>query len=205
MSKKKNKTGILGGTFNPVHCGHLIIAEAIRSELGLDRVLFMPSGVPPHKSSSELMKPFHRYRMVELAVSGMPFFEASSIEVDRKGVTYTIDTLDSLRAIYGKDKNYIYIIGADVLFELTTWKDFQRVFKSCSFAAAMRPGFDECCYIDQAVMLGKKYGADIIIVKAPLVEISSTQIRECIKSGDSIKGLVPESVEKYIYENMLFI
>lgn len=205
MSGDFRKIGILGGTFNPVHYGHLIIAEAAREALGLDRVLFIPSGLPPHKSNSEVAGAEHRYDMVERAVRSNPYFEASRAEIERPGYTYTVDTLRSLGVRYGGNAGLYFIIGADVINELTTWKNFKEVFALCSFIAFRRPGADRNSFEGDTARLKEKYPLSISVIEAPLIDISSTGIRERVSAYKSIKYLVPECVEEYIYENGLYV
>lgn len=204
MSDECSKIGLFGGTFNPIHLGHLIIAEAVREAFGLERVLFIPSGIPPHKSCSEVTDAEHRYGMVECAVRSNPYFEASRIEIDRTGFTYTVDTLSSLRSRYGGNTGLYFIIGADIVNELTTWRRYNEVFGMCSFIAVKRPGCGNGSVEEDIARLEERYGALINLVEAPLVDISSTAIRERVNTGRSIKYLVPESVEEYISINKLY-
>ena len=132
QDRETKKIGIMGGTFNPRHNGHLIIAEAVREKAGLDRVLFIPSGQPPHKPGNEVADAEHRFEMVRLAVSSNRYFEASRIEVDRNGPTYTINTLQELREKFGEETQFYYIIGADVVNELLTWRECEKVFRLAS-------------------------------------------------------------------------
>lgn len=205
MSEKFMKIGILGGTFNPVHCGHLIVAEAVREAFGLDRVLFIPTGLPPHKSKNEVAGAEHRYNMVEGAVRSNPYFEASRAEIERPGYTYTVDTLRSLGVQYGENAGLYFIIGADVINELATWKNFKEVFARCSFIAVGRPGVGKDAFDGDVARLKEKYPVSISVFEAPLMDISSTGIRERVGAYKSIKYLVPECVEEYIYENGLYV
>lgn len=204
MSDKFSKIGIFGGTFNPIHFGHLIIAEAVRDSFGLDRVLFVPSGMPPHKSDNEVTGAEHRYDMVNCAVRSNPYFEASRLEVDRAGYTYTVDTLNSLRRQYGNTAELYFMIGADIINELITWKDCAEVFALCRFIAVKRPYCDAGSAESNIARLKERYPISISMVKAPLIDISSTEIRERVKAQKSIKYLVPECVEEYIYKNGLY-
>lgn len=204
MVRKKGKTGIFGGTFNPIHNGHLIVAESVREQFGLDRVLFMPSGQPPHKRDSEVIDPEHRFEMVRLAVESNPFFEASRMEIDRSGFTYTVNTLQELRAQCGDETEFYFIIGADVVPELVTWKDFRQVFRLCEFIAVLRPGFDREAFMGEIGRISADYGAVIHTVGARLVDISSTEIRGRRMAGESIKYLVPDGVMEYIYKEGLY-
>ena len=204
MARQTDKTGIFGGTFNPIHNGHLIIAESVREQFGLDRVLFIPSGQPPHKRDSEVIGTEHRFEMVRLAVESNPFFEASRTEIDRSGFTYTVNTLKELRAQCGSETGLYFIIGADVVPELVTWKDFRQVFQLCEFIAVLRPGFDKEAFEGEINRISEDYKAAIHTVDARLVDISSTDIRGRCFTGKSIKYLVPDVVSEYIYKEGLY-
>lgn len=204
MQQQDIKIGIFGGTFNPIHCGHLIIAETVREVMCLDKVLFIPSGQPPHKPDTEVIDAEYRFEMVRSAVSSNRFFEASRVEIDRTGYTYTINTLTALREIYGQKAGLFFIIGADVIPELTTWKNFNSVFKLCEFAAVLRPGYGRNKIESDIEQLRQGYGLKIHMIDAPLVDISSSDIRERCSAGKSIKYRVPERVEEYIIEKGLY-
>jgi nicotinate-nucleotide adenylyltransferase len=198
------KMGICGGTFDPVHIGHLAVAEMVRSGFGLDRILFIPTGKPPHKNTNSVTDPVHRLNMVKCAVSTNPSFEAVSIEVDRQGYTYTVDTLNELHRIYPQETEFYYIIGADVVMDLLTWKRVEEVFTLTRFIALMRPGYKNTEFDSHIKTLKRKYDINIVSFEAPLIDISSTMIRERIRNGESVKYLVSEPVEKYIRENNLY-
>ena len=202
--RKPQRIGIMGGTFNPIHNGHLIIAEDVREKAGLDKVLFIPSGQPPHKPGCEVADAEHRFEMVRLAVSSNPYFEASRIEIDRNGLTYTINTLQELREDYGEETAIYFIVGADVVHELVTWREYEKVFRLCEFIAVLRPGYDEAGFNEAIHRISTRKGARIHPVPSHLVDISSTDIRERCRKGRSIKYLVPGSVERYIYEKGLY-
>ena len=205
MKDNAEKIGISGGTFNPIHLGHLIVAELVRDRFGLDKVLFVPSGMPPHKNLSNVAGAEHRFNMVQKAVAGNPWFSESRIEVERGGYTYTVDTLKNLKEIYRNNTSLYYIIGADVLNDLLTWKDYQEVFKICEFIVVLRPGNDAYGFKKQIQYLRDNYCAKIHFIDTPLIDISSTEIRNSIKEGRSIKYLVPDAVEEYIKVNGLYI
>ena len=202
--KKGIKIGIMGGTFNPIHYGHLIIAESVRESFCLDKVLFIPSGQPPHKPDSEVIDPEHRHEMVRRAVASNCYFEASRVEIDRKGYTYTINTLQSLREEYGREAELYFIIGADLLPELVTWKEFKNVFSMCEFIAVQRPGYDGKSFEEALEHLKMNFDLKLNLTEAPLVDISSSDIRRRCIGGKSIKYLVPEEVEEYIVTNGLY-
>lgn len=199
-----SKIGILGGTFNPIHCGHLIIAEAVRESFCLDKVLFIPSGQPPHKPDDEVIDAECRFEMVRRAVASNRFFETSRVELDRDGYTYTINTLQTLREEYGTDTELFFIIGADIIPELTTWKDFRDIFKLCEFIAVLRPGHSRKSFETAIKQLKNDYNIKISMTAAPMVDISSSVIREKCSRGNSIKYLVTEGVEEYIYAEGLY-
>ncbi len=204
MKFNPEKIGISGGTFNPIHYGHLIVAEMVRDEFGLEKILFVPSGMPPHKNLRDVAGAEHRFNMVQQAVKNNPYFFESRVEVERGGYTYTIDTLKNLRQTYGKDAKLYYIIGADVLSDLLTWRNYQEVFGICEFIAVLRPGNGIEVFNRQMEYLRDTFGAVIHFIDTPLIEISSTEIRNRIRQGKSIKYLVPEAVEDYIKENRLY-
>ncbi|AEY65300.1 nicotinate-nucleotide adenylyltransferase [Clostridium sp. BNL1100] len=199
------KIGICGGTFDPVHVGHLAVAEMVREEFALDKVLFIPSGKPPHKDLASVTDPVHRLNMVQCAVSTNPNFEAVSIEIERRGYTYTVDTLKQLHELYPKGTEFYYIIGADVVMDLLKWKSAEEVFTLTSFIALMRPGFQDEEFKTRLTYLKSEYDVNITGFEAPLIEISSTFIRDRIKNGKSVKYFIIEPVEGYIKKNKLYI
>ncbi len=205
MGKNRLKIGICGGTFDPIHIGHLAVAELIRSEYRLDRVLFIPSGKPPHKDLKNVTDPIHRFNMVKCAVSSNPAFEALPMEVDREGYTFTVDTLAQLQALYPENTDFYYIIGADVVMDLLTWRNAPEVFKLTKFIAVMRPGFINEAFNEKIEYLKSNYDIEISSMEIPLIEISSTFIRDRLKDKKSIKYLVEPSVEEYILNNNLYL
>lgn len=205
MHEKCSRIGISGGTFDPIHYGHLIITEEARERFSLDKVLFIPSGKPPHKVDTKVTEQEHRLNMVSLAVGTNPHFEVSNIEMERKGYIYTVDTLMQLRRVYGDKAKLFFIIGADIVWDLLKWKDPRRLFGLCEFIVAFRPGYDGNDFIGEIEKLRTEYNTKIHIAETPLMEISSTDIRERIRNKRSVKYLVPESVERYIYDNNLYV
>lgn len=204
MLQQFNKLGILGGTFNPIHNGHLIAAESVRESLKLDKVIFMTSGRPPHKNDEQVADAEDRYEMVRRAIASNPYFEASRIELDRKGYTYTVDTLRALKEKYGDSTRIYFIIGADIIDELTTWKEYENVFRLCEFASVMRPGYDKGKLEADIERLKERYGVCIHTVTIPLIDISSTDIRKKCALGRSIKYLVADETESYIMQHGLY-
>jgi nicotinate-nucleotide adenylyltransferase len=190
------KIGILGGTFDPIHMGHLVLAEQVREKLKLDQVIFIPCFSPPHKRGRKLSPAKDRLYMIQLALDGNPFFSFSDIELKRKGFSYTVDTLRQLKDLYPNSKIY-FLTGSDALNEIHTWKDPEKIYKLAKMIIASRPGFDEFDPEDHFAKKG-------IIVNITGIDISSTQIRERVKKGQSIKYLVPSKVEKYIKRKKLY-
>ncbi|MCX7841900.1 MAG: nicotinate-nucleotide adenylyltransferase [Clostridia bacterium] len=204
MKEICSSIGIMGGTFDPVHNGHLIIAEEVREKLKLDSILFIPSGHPPHKDKLKIASAEHRLNMIKCAIGSNSAFCVSEMEIEREGYTYTVDTLQQLKSLYGDSTKLFFIIGADVVRDLVNWRDFKKVFTLCEFAAVMRPGFEKETYRNQIRRLTSEYMAKIHNVDVPVIDISSTYIREKLAKGESIKYLVPESVEEYIKRNGLY-
>jgi nicotinate-nucleotide adenylyltransferase len=191
------KIGILGGTFNPVHNAHLLIAEIAAGKLKLDTVLFIPSASPPHKKPDRLADAKHRLRMLELAISGNPKFQASDIELKRGGKSYSVDTLSALQSQH-PDADFYFIIGSDSYRELHLWREIDRLAELCAFAVLVRPGFRP----ENPHLKGKKITAHMI--EGRVSDISSSEIRHRIARGQSIRGLVPDAVLDYIEAQKLY-
>lgn len=197
------RIGIMGGTFDPVHIGHLVAAETARDAYGLDFVLFMPAGDPPHKKARHLAPKEARVSMLESAVRDNPFFIVDKTEVERAGTTYTIDTLKELGRKYAGDKLY-YIIGGDTLLELHTWRCFEEVSRLCSFIVYQRPGYRTDEVRQEALRLSETYEADVCFAEGSYLDISSSDIRSRVFMNKSIKYLVPDSVESLIRNRHLY-
>lgn len=203
MSDVKRKIGIMGGTFDPIHTGHLVTAEAVRIEYGLDKVLFIPAANPPHKQHSQVTSAMHRYIMTVMATYSNPHFYVSPIEIERPGLSYTIDTVLALIEQYGDKTEFYFITGADAVQDLTTWRNIDHLLDLCYFIAATRPGC--ICSLDHVIKnFGIKGRERIHRLPTPELEISSTDIRERVRLGRSIKYIVPESVECYILKEGLY-
>lgn len=199
--------GVLGGSFNPVHVGHLMMAQGAVDALNLEKVLFVPAGHPPHKDLATLADATHRLRMLRLAIEGNSRFEASEIELRRQGPSYTIDTMRHLRQEYGEGCGLYFIIGADSIQELPLWKDVATLVLLCKIVPLSRPGErsgDEIQHLAQAV--GEQNARELLgrLLRIPLVDVSSSDIRRRIAAGLSIRYLVPEPVRLYIEENHLY-
>lgn len=188
------KIGILGGTFNPIHIGHLILGEEALWKLKLDKVTFVPAYLPPHKEQEGIIDAEHRFKMVSLAIEGNPKFEVSRIEIDAKEKSYSVDTIKRFKQQYGAEAEIFFIAGSDSLKELFSWKEVNEIFALSKFIVAKRPGYpiEELPQHVQAVVITE-------------IEISSSDIRKRLKEGRSIRYLVPESVREYIKKNKLYI
>ena len=203
MSKIK-KVGIMGGTFDPIHFGHLVTAEAARTQFQLDKVIFTPTGKPPHKKGYSVTPAEHRYLMTMLAINDNPFFEISRMEIDRPGLTYTVDTLESFYKELGEDVKLFFISGADAVLDILTWKDVDRVLSYCTFIAATRPGYPMDKLNEKISELKRMYGWEVNPMKVTGMDISSTDIRRRVREGLSVRYLLPKSVETYIQKNNLY-
>ncbi|MFA4884416.1 MAG: nicotinate-nucleotide adenylyltransferase [Desulfotomaculaceae bacterium] len=203
-TRKEYRLGIMGGTFDPIHYGHLVAAEGARHALGLEKVIFVPAGSPPHKPVYIITEPWDRYTMTCLAVASNPFFEASTLEVDRPGPSYTIDTIRALTQLYPEAQIY-FITGADALLEILTWKDFEELLTICCFVAATRPGYRFSELLNKLNQLSGSLKQNILCMEVPALAISSTDIRQRVREGRPIKYLLPESVEEYVLKNHLYM
>ncbi len=211
--------GLLGGTFNPVHEGHLRAAREVQQRFGLDRILFIPSYIPPHKRTADMASPQDRYAMVELAVLGNPRFLASPIEIEAKQKSYSVITLNKIKKAY-PDAWVFFILGIDAFLEIETWKSYQEVLEQCHFIVTSRPGY---LLAEAWNVLPETFAALIFEVGEPgsvreelfrrfrifllsikALDVSSTEIRRRIRQGQSLKGFVPEAVEVYIKKEKLY-
>ncbi|MBQ3334149.1 MAG: nicotinate-nucleotide adenylyltransferase [Eubacteriaceae bacterium] len=199
----KQKIGIMGGSFNPIHIGHLHLAESARIEFGLDLVIFVPTGDNPFKHKNDGIDREHRYRMVELAIASNPYFAATRIEIERYGNSYTIDTVRDLKSRLPEDDLFL-ITGADIVFELPKWREAEELMQSVAFISAYRPGYPKRKFDRQIKTLQKKYGARIYKLLSSEMDVASTDIRKRLSNNQSIRYLIPENVEAYIRENHLY-
>jgi len=211
------KTGILGGTFNPIHLAHLRIAEEVHRVCKLDRLLFIPAAEPPHKEVAGEISFAHRLAMVEAAIKGYPAFQVSDLELQRSGKSFSVDTLGVLRQEDPRGERY-FIIGLDSYRDIASWKDFSRLFDLSHLVVTTRPGFvikdpleplpvamhKDFCYDDEVNKLRHKSGNYLIFLQETRLDISSTQIRNLERKGQPIEHLVPAAVAAYIEENGLY-
>lgn len=202
--KKCKNFAILGGTFDPIHLGHIKTAKSILALTSVEKILFIPLGNPPHKDENNVSSAYHRLNMLNLAVEGEKDFLISTMEIERNGKTYTIDTIKELKKLLGNTIKFFFIIGTDELLLINTWKNYEELLKICSFIAVKRPGYKDKLLEGAVACLTENYDANIRIVEIPPVDVSSSEIRKNIKNGISIKGLIDEKVLNYIKENNLY-
>ena len=199
------KIGIMGGTFNPIHLGHLAIAQTAMEEMKLDRVLFIPNASPPHKEiSKDEMSGEHRINMVKLAVEDNSNFKICTIESFGGKREYTVNTLRNLRALFPSDEFY-FIAGSDALVGMSNWKSPGEIFAQCRVVVTHRAGESKSEFNRAAENLRNAYNAEIFVINMPPLDISSTQIRKKIAAGESVKHLVPDRVGKYISDEKLYV
>lgn len=198
------KIGIMGGSFNPVHTGHLLLAQSAWYTFGLDRVIFMPVKENPFKAVTNMACDEDRFEMLKLATAQDPVFEVSDMELKRKGVTYTIDTLREMQCIY-PDAAFYFITGGDIVFELPRWKEVDTLLKEAVFITACRPGYSGRGVKRCITALRKDYEARILELVTPEMEISSTNIRARVKRGEPVRYLVPPVVADYIQKKGLYL
>lgn len=185
------KVGILGGTFNPPHTGHLVIANEVLNAYELDKIWFMPNQVPPHKSVASPVSNEDRLAMLELAIMDNPNFSVETVELDRSGPSYTYETMKILKDMY-KDIDFYFIIGGDMVEYLPKWREIDQLLEMVKFIGVSRPYYED----------HSEY--DILYAKTPQMDISSSMIRERVKAGESIRYLLPEPVRAYIEEHGLY-
>ncbi|MBE0418415.1 MAG: nicotinate-nucleotide adenylyltransferase [Coriobacteriia bacterium] len=192
----------MGGTFDPIHFGHLVTAEEALVQFNLDRVIVMPAGRPARKTDVEVTPAEHRYLMTVIATAANPDFEVSRMEIDRPGVTYTVDTLNALRDVHGPHAELFFITGADAVWEIVMWKDAERFRGLATFIAATRPGYD--LEAAQQVHSEELSRIDIHFIEVPALAISSTDIRRRVAERRPIRYLMPEAVAAYIQKYGLY-
>lgn len=198
---KKKKIGIMGGTFNPIHYGHLVIAESAREQYCLQEIRFLPSGRPPHKQHT--MQASHRCNMVSLAIEGNPFFTLDRREVESQEVSYTFLTMERLKKEC-PDAELYFILGGDSLFDFESWRNPEAILQHCSILAAYRKRERQEDFFQQIGLLNHKYPGKFFPLDTPSLEVSSQDIRNRVQSGRSIRYLVPREVEGYIRAHHLY-
>lgn len=197
------RIGIMGGTFNPIHMGHLLLAEWVKSEAGLEEIWLVPNGVSYMKESQEVAPAEDRLRMTELAIKRNRSFKCLDLEVKRGGYTYSYETLEELTRAYPGDTFY-FILGADCLFTLETWKYPERIFQCCRLIVAVRDDVSLEIMTEKKEELEQRYGGEILLLPFVRMSLSSTKIRERIRQGKSVRYMVPDSVLTYIEGKRLY-
>ncbi|MEE8619116.1 MAG: nicotinate-nucleotide adenylyltransferase [Dehalococcoidales bacterium] len=196
--------GMLGGTFDPVHNGHLIVAEEVKTRLNLAEIIFVPAGQPWLKAERPISPAEHRLQMLRLAIADKPYFKLSTIEIERTGPSYTIDTVTELRDKLGSEDELFFILGWDSLAQLPQWREPSRLIKMCYLVAVPRPGYPRPKLKTLEVII-RGLSQRVMLMKKPEIDISASAIRERVARGLSIRHLVPEPVNRYIKEHKLYI
>lgn len=198
------KIGIMGGTFDPIHIGHLLLGEFAYEDFGLDEIWFLPNGNPPHKETADTGTSLeHRIEMIRKAIEGVPHFRLNLHEANTEEHSYTYRTMQEFNQMFPEHEFY-FILGADSLFSIEQWKYFREIFPTCTILAAMRDDKDALEMQRQILYLTEKYGARIRLLQAPLLEISSTVIRDRASRDLGVRYMVPDSVAEYIRTNHLY-
>ena len=197
------RIGVMGGTFDPIHLGHLVAAQEVLWRLSLERVIFVPAGDPPHKGGREISPAADRVRMVQLAIGSNPAFELSLVDVERGGKSYTVDTIEILRGRLGAEAQLYFIVGMDSLSELSTWRDPLKLLSLCRLVAVSRPPHRD---VDPSTLEAELPGISsrVDLVRTPGIEIASSDLQRRVAVGQPIKYQVPEAVEDYIYSHGLY-
>jgi len=198
---REGRIGLLGGTFDPIHLGHLLVAELVADSLALERVVFIPNNVPPHDKPELPAAPEHRLAMLELAIADNPGFEVSREEIERPGASYSIDTIREFRRRLGPEAELYFIVGADELLALAGWREPDAILAKSRVVGVARPGSD---LSHLAGALGQQRADLIQIIDTPVVDISSSEIRRRVAVGLSIRYMTPDVVVEYIYANGLY-
>jgi nicotinate-nucleotide adenylyltransferase len=211
------RLGLLGGTFNPIHFGHLRAAEEIRENLSLDRITFIPSALPPHKEVQPPITAVDRLEMVRRAVADHPFFEVSEVEISRPGLSYTIETLRHFSKKTGADTELFFMVGMDAFLEIKTWKSYKELFRFSHFVVLARPGSPDALktFLTEHISADYQYQPESKCYRHPelhtvffrnvtALDISSTKIRSLVHEGRSIRYLVPKIVEAYIIHKGIY-
>jgi nicotinate-nucleotide adenylyltransferase len=193
------RIGVIGGTFDPIHLGHLLIAEGARTHLGLNRVVFIPAGQPPHKSIRQISSPERRLEMVQLAISDNAHFDVLRIDIDRTGPCYTVETIRLLQETWDADTEIYFLIGSDSLVDLPTWHQPAQLLHLCHIVAVQRPGHQ--ADLNELDRLLPGAASAIRLIDTPTLDISSTEIRHRVREQGSIRYLVPAAVARYIRQH----
>lgn len=188
------KIGVLGGTFNPIHIGHLVLAQECLFRFKLGKVIFVPAHIPPHKGVEGDVSAVDRLEMVRRAVKDEPLFEVSAYEIDKKGTSYSIETIEHFKDMYGKDVEIYFLAGSDWAETLSTWKEIDRILKLTTFVVAARPGWG----------IKSPYRDKITVIDIPGIGVSSSMVRERVGKGEPVDYIVPKEVVEYISDKRLY-
>lgn len=195
--------GVMGGTFDPIHYGHLVAAEEAMAGLGLDEVVFVPSARPPHKPTGDVSCAYHRYIMASLATTGNRRFTVSSVELRRPGPSYTVDTMDQLKSVYGPHAELCLIAGLDAALEIRTWREYRRLLAGCRVIVVTRPGQEVPALAELKLQLGD-LGGQLELFPVTALAVSASDIRRRVREGQSIRYLLPDTVLDYIEKHGLY-
>lgn len=198
QEKPAQRIGIMGGTFDPIHNGHLVAASEVADRFELDEVIFVPTGNPWQKAGRQVTAAEHRYLMTVIATAANPRFSVSRVDIDREGPTYTIDTLRDLRVMY-PDAQFYFITGADALSSIVSWHDWEKIFTQARFVGVTRPGYE----LTQEVF-NEEQRQFVELIDVPAMAISSTDCRQRASEGRPVWYLVPDGVVQYIAKNKLY-
>jgi nicotinate-nucleotide adenylyltransferase len=201
---KIKRIGIMGGTFNPIHKGHLALAAAAKEQFALDRIVFIPSGNPPHKKAGEVLDKELRFKMVKLAIKGIADYNASRIELDRPGFSYAVDTFNTLRKKYGKSAKLFYIMGLDSINEILEWRKPLELFKLCEFIVGTRPGTRIRTFRRLVKFPPLQKEVDKLHLMELKENISASDIRQRLKAGRPVDGLLPARIAGFIKRKKLY-
>jgi nicotinate-nucleotide adenylyltransferase len=204
MTARAVRIGLLGGTFDPIHVGHLDAAEAARRALALDEILVIPAHDPPHRNDEPYASSFHRFAMVCLAIDGSPGYRASDVELLRNGPSYTAITLRDLRRQGWQAAQLYFILGADAFAEIATWYEYPAIIDECRFAVVARPGTTIDAALGRTPSLRSRVGSSIHLVEAKTAPVSSSAIRARLATGQPVDGLVPTAVARHIAIHQLY-
>lgn len=201
-NREMGKIGLFGGTFDPIHMGHIKLAECVLKEFGLDEIIFIPAGNPPHKSTTGMTDKKHRLKMVKIAIKDNDYFSVSDYEVNNESPNYSYITISHFKEIYA-DHEIFFIVGGDSFRDFPDWKNYRTLISLCTFIVVSRPGIEDLEYFDK--FSGDEKPPRVFFLKDFSCDISSTEIRDKLHKGDKIEGLVPHFVEQYINSNELYL
>ncbi|SDT19502.1 nicotinate-nucleotide adenylyltransferase [Actinopolymorpha singaporensis] len=197
MNDRRPRLGVMGGTFDPIHNGHLVAASEVQADFDLDEVIFVPTGQPWQKGARQVAEAEDRYLMTVIATASNPRFSVSRVDIDRPGLTYTVDTLRDLRAARGPDAEFFFITGADALTQILTWRDVDELFRMAHFVGCTRPG--------HTFEIDRLPKDAVTLLEIPALAISSTECRERVAAGRPIWYLVPDGIVQYINKRRMYL